>query len=617
MVIEKLSNDIINQIAAGEVIENPSAVIKELIENSIDANANKIEIEIENYGLDKIIVKDNGYGILKSDLLKALLRHATSKIKSFNDLYNINTMGFRGEALASIFSIAKTKIISKVDGEKAFEISSENLNKVHESGAPNGTQIFIENLFYNTPARKKYLKSNNLELRSILEIVNRYEIFYKNIKFSLRHNGKLLINKPIFKTDLDNLYYVLGKDLKDNLFKLNFEKQGIKISGFIGKPSSLTYSFRKNQYIYVNSRFVKSKLIRDSIYEGFSTNLMSGRHPFFILFIEIDPQIIDVNVHPTKIEIKFENELEIYEFVKKSIQNIFEKKESFKNFETSQNFEFSESLGISNSLIKEKDLNLFEKFSEKELPAACRQPAVKKYSQKNTTNYTKDTQQELLKEQESTYKTTDLPPTSNLKPQTSNLLSKTLKEYRILGQINKTFIVIETPKEMILLDQHVVEEKFYFEIFKEQIENKKNKTQKLLKQVLIKLSNIEMLTYRENLNLIEKLGFKTEEFGSNEIIVREIPIGFNNQEINAQIIKDILGEITIDKKFKLLEDKKIEKIASMSCKKSIKGGDELTKIQIQNMIENLKKLKEPFNCPHGRPIMLRYTFIDLEKKFKR
>ena len=604
MSIEILPDDIINQIAAGEVIENPSAVVKELIENSIDAGADNIEIELEQSGLKKIVISDNGVGIPPSDLPKAALRHATSKIKSFNDLYNINTMGFRGEALASIFSVAKTKIISKTKDKSAYEISSENLN-VKESAGKSGTTIFVEDIFYNTPARKKYLKSENQELKSILDIVNRFEVYYHNIKITLKHNGKILINKPKFNTEEENLYYVLGKELKSNLISFIKEKSGIKLFGFIGKPSEITYSFRKNQYLYVNSRYVKSKLIRDAMYEGFGTNLMEGRHPFFTIFIEIDPEVIDVNVHPTKIEIKFENELEIYDFIRTAIKEIFQKTETFKPFEPK----------------KEKDIELNKHIEEIKEPEFTHSSKIE-----SKTYFSKETQtplnlneisQDYINHNSSFSDNTSLQTDSPSQSEVYGPLYETLKEYRIVGQINKTFIILETPKEMIIVDQHVAEEKFFFETFKQQIESSNVKSQSLLKPEIINLTTQEMLLYKDYLNLVKKLGFKTEQFGSNEILVREVPININKQVVSASLLKDILHEITVDKKFKNLEKEKIEKLASMSCKRSIKGGDELTSPQIHTMIENLKKLKEPFNCPHGRPILLKYTFTELEKRFKR
>lgn len=607
MTINLLPEEIINQIAAGEVIENPSAVIKELVENSIDANSDEIEIELKNSGLSSIIIKDNGCGISKEDLLKAPLRHATSKIKKFDDLYNIKTMGFRGEALASIFAISNAKIISKTKNENsAYEITSENSKKINISANKNGTTIIIENIFYNTPARKKYLKSEALELKSILDVMNKFEIAYPQIKFTLKNNDKVLINKPWFKTSEENLYYILGKELKDNLLEINSKTKGITLTGFLGKPSNLTYSFKKNEYLFVNGRYIKSKLINDAIYEGFGTNLMENRHPFFVIHIEIDPEIIDVNVHPTKIEIKFENELEIYEFVKNSIKKIFEKTETFKPFEKE----------LEN--LRAREHESLNKYSKEILKT----PEIISNKIEPKTYFTKETQRELgderwvMGEKNIVKENDSQPPTPN--SELYGPLYETLKDYRIVGQINKTFIIIETKTDMIIIDQHVAEEKFFYETFKEMKENSKViKSQSLLKPEIVRLTLQEMILYNENLELIKKLGFKTEEFGENEIVVRAVPINFDENIISAQTLKDILHEITVDKKFKALENESLEKLASMSCKKSIKAGHEMTNPEIHLMIENLKKLKEPFNCPHGRPILLNWKYTELEKKFKR
>lgn len=644
MTIRLLDSKIINQIAAGEVIENPSALIKELIENSIDANSNQIEIIIENSGFTKIQIKDNGDGITKEDLLKAPLRHATSKIKNFDDLYNINTLGFRGEALASIFSVAKSKIISRVKDNEAYEISYQNLEEIKLSASEYGTTIIIEDLFYNTPARKKYLKSENKEFKLILDVVNKFLLIYNNIKFTLKHNNKLIINKPIFKSKEENIYYILGTDLKNNLLKVENQVNGISINGFISKPSNLTYPVKKNQYLFVNNRYIKSKLINDAIYEGFGTNLMEARHPLFILNIQIDPSIIDVNVHPSKIEIRFENELEIYNFIRSTIQNIFKIQETFKPFEPEKIKERDTSLNnkIENLQINKKlynpnksQINTSHKsyFStETQKPLQVKENYLD-YNQdcnnnsnngNNSSNFKEFHEKEEVLENKNTTSNNPILNTDNknINEEKSNEnnygpLYDRLKEYRIIGQINKTFIILETPIEMIIIDQHVAEEKFYYEKFKSEIENKKITSQILLKSEIISLSNSEMILYKENLNLLNKLGFESEEFSGNEIIVRAVPIGIRNSLLSAKIIKDILHEITVDNKFKLLENKKIEKLASIACKKSIKAGFELTNVEIKQIIEQLKRLKEPFNCPHGRPILLNWSFTDLEKKFKR
>ena len=600
-----LRDDIVSQIAAGEVIENPGAVVKELVENSIDSGADEIEILIEDSGLKRIQVIDDGGGISKDDLLKAPLRHATSKIESFNDLYNINTMGFRGEALASIFSVAKARVISRLkEQDVAYEISSENVDEVRESSCSKSTTVIVEDLFYNTPARRKYLKSGALELKAIVDIVNRFEVFYNNVKITLKHNGKILVNKPSFKDMKENLFYVLGRELRGNLLELDGKRDGIMVYGFMGKPSSLTYSFRKNQYVYVNGRFVKSKLIRDAIYDGFGSNLMINRYPFFVVFINIDPEIIDVNIHPTKIEVKFENEEEIYELVRRAIEKQFETKEMFKEFES------------------DRDLDLEVYDVEVAMPRAVdgveegKAERSKYYSGEKQKSFVVN-EDELVIDERSNEESYEDDRGEDVQSEKKGVLYEELREYKILGQLNKMYIVIETPKEFLLVDQHVCEEKYYYERFKEQFKGGGAKTQSLLKPQIVHLTNSEMLLYDENKDVMEKIGFRIERFGENEVLVREVPVNVRQEIVHAQNLRDILHNVLVNRKIKCVEEEKYSKIASMSCRISVMAGDELTMPQMRRMIENLKTLKQPFNCPHGRPTFLRYSYKDLEKKFKR
>ncbi len=599
MAINILSSEIINQIAAGEVIENPGAVIKELVENSIDANSTKIDVEIENAGLKKIIVKDNGTGIAKEDLFKAPLRHATSKIRNFNDLYSIKSMGFRGEALASIFSVGITKLISKQQEKQAYEISSADQTEPKISGNQDGTTIIVEELFYNTPARKKYLKSESLELKSIVEIMKRFELSYPEISFSLKHNNKLLINKPECTDKEKNIVQVLGSEYKNNLIEVDFEKKGIKVKGYLANPIHINNSYKKDQYIFVNNRFIKSKILTDAIYAGFSSNLMIGRHPAFILHIEIDPEIIDVNVHPTKIEVKFENELEIFEIIKNAISKTFENKILYKDFEDEKK-EFDktlESLTINTTKIQK--------------------PKTEK------TYYTVETQKELLREESADFQKEFI--TENqiknkqepiLKKEIKGPLYEELKDYKIVGQVCKTYIILETPTEMLIVDQHAAEEKINYEKYKEEFLSRKIQTQKLLKPTILQITDEEMLTFKESKKIFKEIGIEAQEFGSKEVMIRSLPICFNNEIFNTNYFKEILNQISINK-IKTLQEDTFDKIATKSCRASIKAGEDMTNFEIKNLIEKLKTIKEPFNCPHGRPTILRYTFSDLEKKFKR
>ncbi len=630
MVIEILPSELIDQIAAGEVIENPSAVIKELVENSIDSGADEIEIELKDSGLMSIRIVDNGCGISKEDLLKAPLRHATSKIKSFNDLYSINTMGFRGEALASIFSVAKTRIISKFkNSSETFEINSDNLSEVIVSSCSKSTTIVVEDLFYKTPARRKYLKSNTMELKAVVDIVNRFEVFYHNIKITLKNNDKVLVNKPKFSNKLDNLIYVLGKDLKGNIMEFDESSNGIRVYGYIGKPTSLSYSFRKNQYFFVNERFIKSKLLRDAVYEGMRNTLMVGRHPFFVLCVDIDPEIVDVNIHPTKVEIRFENELEIFEFLKSAVIKQFETQHNFKEFDEPKeiNIDLSEKIDV----VRPYDMSSTNKLNS----------LVKDEKKDVSKYYSSDSQKSFeVNEDEVEYKRTpvedfikEVSKSNNLVKSETQILIETeigeeifkgalwneLSDFKIIGQLNKTYIMVETPKELLLVDQHVAEEKYYFEQFKKQIidDNKSAATQMLIKSEVIHLTNSEMLGFEENISSLKTVGFEVEKFGDNEVIVRGVPVSVRRNILNASDLKDMLYDVVVNKKIKCVEDEKFSKVASMACRIAIMAGDELTMPQMRRMIENLRTLKQPFNCPHGRPTFLRYNFYELEKKFKR
>lgn len=658
MSIEKLPDEIINQIAAGEVIENPSGVIKELVENSIDSGADLIEIDLFNYGIKKIIIADNGGGIPKEDLLKAPLRHATSKIKTFEDLYSIKTMGFRGEALASIFSVANTKIISRTkDNEIAYEISSDNFNLIKESANKLGTTIIVENLFYNVPARKKYLKSENIELRNIIDVVMRFCLCHHNKKIVLKHDNKIIINKPKFNSGEENIIYLLGRELKENLLEIksNFEKNvgsGINIGGFLGKPNEVNYSYLKNQYIFVNKRFIKSKLIKDAIYQGIGSNLMEGRHPMFVLFIEIDPEIIDVNIHPTKIEIKFENELQIFEMIKDTVKktlienlnfkeiksgnysgesnwnkkNKIELENLNKHIETKQNFVIDKNKDDENEIerkdeIKKDELKILNDYPKNKINNKdyFSKDLQKNFEiRENEINYSSKIANEIEINEEFMLSEKEIKIEEQYGPENKKgPLNEILNEYRIIGVVNKTYIILETKNEMMIIDFHAAQEKCYYESFLKTTLNEKKKIQNLLKSEVLKLDRSEMLTYKENLEVFENFGFETEEFGENTIIVRSVPINIRGEILNPRIVLDIIGEITLDKKFKNLEKDKLEKLASKACRRSIKAGYEMTNPEIKNLIEDLKKLDEPFNCPHGRPVILKFNWQEMEKMFKR
>jgi DNA mismatch repair protein MutL len=598
MSINILPEKIINQIAAGEVIENPSGVIKELVENSIDANSTKIDIEIEDSGLKKIVIKDNGKGIPKDDLLKAPLRHATSKITSFNDLYSIRTMGFRGEALASIFSVAKAKIISKTnEQENAFEISSDNIKQIKLSGRENGTTIIVEDLFYNTAARKKYLKSEIIELKNILDVLKRFQISYPELNITLKHNGRLLFTKPFFDSYMNNLIYIWGQEYNNKLVEFREQENGIRVYGLIGKPSEMTFPYKKNQYIFINGRYVRSKLLTRALYEGFGTNLMVGRHPVFTLFVDIDPEIVDVNIHPTKIEVRFENELEMFDFVKKSIEKIFQNQTLF--------VEVKDEKKESDIQLDNFDVNVSEKKPEPKKEEKSYFSIERQYTMKFC-----EENQEYKKPKKTSL--SDQTPVTEKGP-----LYDKLETYRIVGQVYKTYIIVETPNEMFLIDQHAAEEKCNFEKYRKEFEEDNIKTQTLLKPEVVKLSQEEFLAFQENKHIFKLIGIIVEEFGNSEVVIRALPLDINSKMLDKKFFMDILYLASENKNLSEFNEISLNKIATLACRSSIKAGYEMQDHEIKKLIERLKTIKEPFNCPHGRPTIIRYSFEELEKMFKR
>ncbi len=614
MSIEILDNEIVNQIAAGEVIENPAGAIKELIENSIDAESSNIQIILEDYGLKKIIVSDDGKGIEKDDLKKAPLRHATSKIKNFNDLYSIKTMGFRGEALASIFAISDAKIISRTSKDNnAYMIESSNPLKISETAGNIGTSVIIDNIFCNVPARKKYLKSMQSELKDVIDVVTRYCIAYNEISFVLKHNDKILIHKPAMKDMLKSISYMTDKNVGDNLIKISDKINGININAYIIKPQMLTFSYSKHQFFFVNRRFIKSKILKDAVYSGYGTNLMEARHPCFFFFIDIDTEIIDVNVHPTKIEIKFENELEIFNAIKKIVSDAFSNELLFKDV-VKNDEKLSSFVTISEQIKNNSSDNHKKKYFQNNIQKEL-YDRIKTFDLESDDNIS-NTQNEEDNLDELKIKIYDKNDSYQIYNNNETKLSNFLDEYRVIGQLNKTYILVETLNELLVIDQHAAEEKFNYETLIKQFEGN-GKAQHLLKPQMINLDISDMQIVNEHENMIKKLGFEFEVFGKNDLIIRKIPIDVRGKEMPLDIFYDIIASIRTDKKSDFIEKDVISKIASMSCKRSIKAGHEMTIFEMKTLIERLKTLNEPFNCPHGRPVILRYSLAFFEKEFKR
>lgn len=565
--IHLLENSLINKIAAGEVIENPASVVKELIENSLDAGSTEINIELKEGGKSYIKITDNGQGMTEQDAKLCFERHATSKISRPEDLFNISSLGFRGEALASIAAISNLKITTKTeDSLEGFliEIESGKILKQAKIGCKTGTKIEVSNLFFNTPVRKKYLKDINTELNKILDLITRFSFRHQNISFNLTHNEKPLFNSP--KTDnlLEKIITAYGKETSKQMLKIDY-KNRIEVNGFISKPG-LTRSDKKQQTIFINDRNITNDVITKATYEAYRTLLFHNRHPLLILKIKLDPEDIDVNVHPTKKTVKLKKEQEIYNEVVSAISQTLNK----------------------NNLIPEANI----------------QESNAKPTQKYSFSQDKQT---LLTVKET-------PKNEYNEIQKDEPISNSIGPIKILGQINKTFILAENNKGMLIIDQHAAQERILYEEFMQKYENKGIKKQKLLKPLILELSAAETDLVNKNLETFASLGFELEDYGSNSILIRSVPYIF--ERFNKNLFLDILSEIN-DIKKQAVEKTKEERIIRFACRKAIKAGLELTNLQIQELIEDLEKTETPYTCPHGRPTMLNITLAELERKFKR
>lgn len=645
----------INQLQAGEVVERPSSVVKELVENSIDAQSSKIIVEIEDGGKKLIRITDNGNGIESSEVEKSFLRHATSKIKQIDDLYDLYSLGFRGEALASIASVAKIEMITKHKDEPVgtkITVEGGKIISKEPIGTNNGTTIIARNLFFNTPVRQKFLKSTHAETINISDLINKLVIGNPKVSIKYINNKKTMLNSPGDGKLINTIRSIYGKDITENLIELNHESQFFKVSGYIGNNN--VYRANKNlQHIYINKRYVKSKIILDAISEGYKSLIPINKHAVCFLNIEINPSKIDVNIHPTKLELKFENEQQIYvelkEYIRKSLirSNLIGKYETYDNVEKrdlkkvnnldnslthNKNQISSENLnqGILNNLEKEykSQTYTFEELDE-------RKELEKKINTKNLNNkinkidkdeivlidetidlnkvYSFNDLVELEKKEENKSLKSNEDDTLNNKPIISESLIKesesvytekneqvefnnndknkfSLNEYIVIGTIFKTYIILQKGSHMYLLDQHAAHERVLFEKYMDKFYNMDINMQMLLDPIVLELATTDMLQVENNIDLFMKFGFEIEIFGKNHIMIRCVPTIFGTPE-SEKFVLDIIDNIDeIKNNYEL----KGEKFASMACKAAIKANDSIYDEEINSLLNQIEMCKNPF-----------------------
>ena len=563
----------INKIAAGEVIENPAAAIKEMVENSIDAGATFVTIEVKNGGKTLIKITDNGKGIPKDDLPLAIERHATSKLRQIEDLEKIDSFGFRGEALASIASISKMTIISKTENDVTANkmiVEAGEITEFTEDVGKTGTTIIIEKLFFNVPVRYKFLKNDVTEFKHIKSAIEKIAISNPNVSVKLINNGKEVL-KTSGNGNLEDVIYVLfGKNISQNLVKVEYKENGIEITGFVGN-TTIAVDSRKDELFFLNKRYIQNKTLYSSADEAFKGDTGIGKFSFAVINLRMPPSFYDVNIHPTKKEVKFKDEGLVYQTLYSAIKNAVLSKEFLGNKINEENKEYvdSEFKYVTNHFINSEDTK---------------------------TNLSKE------------YNTNTLEPQNNevIKRENARKIN-----YKFIGISFKTYIMVEIDNEMYLIDQHAAHERIMYEQIKDNYKNKINtNTQMMLIPELIELSNKEIEFIKNNMELIQNTGFDIELFGEKTVKINGIPdLEYKSKLGTRRLFLDILDEMTSkqNSNFKSVEERFI---ATVACKAAVKAGMTLTEQEVDYLIQNLLTLKNPYTCPHGRPTTIKFSKKD-------
>lgn len=567
-----------NKIAAGEVVERPSSVVKELVENALDANSTRIIIEIDKGGRSLIRVADNGAGMNHDDALLSLERYATSKIYKDNDLFEIKTLGFRGEALPSIASVSRFIIVTKdaaVESGTEIVVEGGKIKKVSEIGAPAGTMITVKQLFYNTPARRKFLKTVNTEMGHIVDSVSSIALSWPNVQFRLLHNGKVVKNWSITSDSTDRIADVLGKDLRAELHWIESFSDSISITGWISS-SRITRSTSRGIYIYVNGRFVHDRVVQHALFEGYSGRLMKGQYPVAILFLKIPFDQVDVNVHPTKHEVRFSEQKRVHDTVTKTVSDTLHQKDTPKW--TSSNINKQGKPRVAEALFSYSRLN--EKKPDK----------IKREESRDRSEKI-DTQEKLWEQ-------------------------RFFSDLRVIGQLHNTYIICEAEEAIVLVDQHAAHERVLFERLQNRSKVVGNGSQALLLTETIDLGYREANTLNRLIPDLKVFGLDIEPFGGNTFVVKAVPSFLTGRDVKPLIV-EIVEEIT-SVEFEPGMKKVIDQcLTTMACHGAIRANQSLSVKQMQALLEQLDKCLNPSHCPHGRPTWIQWTAGSLEKSFRR
>ncbi|GJL77984.1 MAG: DNA mismatch repair protein MutL [Nitrospinaceae bacterium] len=610
--IQILPDALANQIAAGEVVERPASVVKELIENSIDAEATRIQIDIEAGGKSLIKVVDNGTGMSKENARLAFARHATSKIAHPEDLEVIHTLGFRGEALPSIASVAKVRLSTACDenqGGTLVSVEGGTMGDLKDIACPQGTTLEIAQLFFNTPARKKFLKGDSTEFSHIAQVVTHQALANPHIHFTLKHNGREIINTLPTEQFLYRIAELFGAELAKELVTVNRESGKYKLQGYISSPI-YTRSNRSAQYCFINGRFVRDKVILHATQQGYSHLLPKGRHPVIFLDLSMDPKLLDVNVHPSKAEVRFAFQQEVHQLVSEEVRNALSRNEK-----------------ASVTTVQEEPESYGKPSGES--PRPLNHPLIQSLPtpSRNIGNaYSASRQGDFSEALRTMYQphaegspssrgpAGHQPVTFDKKPvPVSNLI---FSEFQPLGQLDNSFIVMQGKKGMVIVDQHVAHERILYERFRDAAKNKKVEVQQLLFPIAVEVSPGESELLGQHLEKLGEWGLELEAFGKNEFLLRSVPAILKNND-HEQIIREIVELLPRQGESQVLQGKYEEILIMMSCRNAIKVNHPMGPDQIAQLIADLEQTEMPFTCPHGRPIALFFDIEDLLRKFLR
>ena len=610
-VLEKAT---IDKIAAGEVVERPASVVKELVENAIDAGADAITVEIKDGGKSYIRITDNGCGIPEEELPVAFLRHSTSKLRDASELSDIHTLGFRGEALSSISAVSRVEMITKPQTELMgvrYVVEGSQEVSMDKIGAPDGTTIMVYQLFFNTPARKKFLKSDMTEASYISELMERLALSHPDVSFLFISNKKEKIHTSGNGNLMDTIYQIYGRQIASNLLAVEKETDLLMVSGFIGN-SNVARGNRSLENFYINGRYIKSPLLSKAVEEGYVGYLMQHQYPFCVLQITTKEAAVDVNVHPTKQEVRFDDEIAIADIFKTLV------------FERLHQREDIAEVTLDEEIEKEKEQS--KPVTEERTPEPFEKARLQQMREKITKQIHADTPyerkyQEFYQKRESDANAhapkQELPETS--KPATSEQTSFLPREARanhhIIGQVFDTYWLIEHDNKLYIIDQHAAHEKVLYERMMKQLKNKEMTTQYVSPPIILSLTRAEQDILERFADVFAELGYVISPFGGNEFAIEGVPGNLFSFDVKTFFMELLASCDSL--KGNDGHDMILEKIASMSCKAAIKGNNHLSRPEIEALLEELLSLENPYHCPHGRPTIIAMTKYELEKKFKR